>query len=474
MRLREVLGVDLAHDRLHVVQLRQDSPRPVATHWATREVPPGAEPAEIASVLRRALAEGGFTATAAVFGLPAGRGFIQCRAGDVEDLRGFSEFDYVTDSWPTGDGRAVWGIAARSDVTRVLEIAAGASLTPVAVDLRAAGLLTAMGLLGPDSRDETVLGIVLGEATITIALVERLGVLSVQDRPRDPAATGALDHWEQTMGAVEKMWRLARMDHPDLTPTQARVLAGEEDASIAETLQLRLGVHVAVIGPGQGPVAAAGSQPLPATECVAAVGLALEGLETDDRPPARRPAQQRWFNFLRPTVAQAPARSFSWKRVALAAAIVLAILLVGGISYTMYRGRQLRQRQAQYDRVAPEVNRQKQLRRQWRTLRQWVAPAREGSRSAYRELLDEITRLYPTTKTAHIHSLSIGPDETGAGTVVRLDGQAQNTEMLYAFLSRLNDSPMFERAGLGAVTDTAGDAAFPKRFSITFHLKGGR
>lgn len=92
-------------------------------------------------------------------------------------------------------------------MTRLAEIAAQAGLELLAVELRLMGCLTALGLLGESGRpgDEapaglsadkpTMLGLIVSEADVTLGLVDRGAVLSVQSRSRG-AASGQLDRWD--------------------------------------------------------------------------------------------------------------------------------------------------------------------------------------------------------------------------------------------------------------------------------------
>jgi len=336
-------------------------------------------------------------------------------------------------------------------------------------------VLTALGLLGPGLRDEVAAGVTLAEDAIGLAVVDRHAVLCAHHRPREPGQ-GALDRWEATLAGVERMWRLVKMEYPELVVSRARAVVNEQDAALAETLQARLGVPVEVLAAGGAlPVAVEGRAAMPAAQYAAAVGLALEGLAGQPQAAARgKRGAARSFNFLRPATAPAPRRRLGRKGLAVAAAAVLAAAAVAAGAYTWHKHDVLSDLRARHAQVAGRLKRHKELRQQWRALQRWVAPQRDGQRVAYRDLFDEISNLYPDTAQAQIASLTAGTDPAAGGTVIRLDGRASGTDVLYAFLARLNDSTTFDRAALGSVTDEAGETEFPKRFTITVHLKGGR
>ncbi|KPK80628.1 MAG: hypothetical protein AMJ81_11685 [Phycisphaerae bacterium SM23_33] len=54
---------------------------------------------------------------------------------------------------------------------------------------------------------------------------------------------------------------------------------------------------------------------------------------------------------------------------------------------------------------------------------------------------------------------------------VALNGRARDRNVVHDFVSELNRSPMFARAGLGPMVEDAEDPKFPTRFSVTFYLR---
>ncbi|KPK80627.1 MAG: hypothetical protein AMJ81_11680 [Phycisphaerae bacterium SM23_33] len=313
--------MDFRGDRLNVAQVRQEDvphhgaarselpgSRPVLTHWGSQAVPAGAESAAVAAVLRKLLDDGGFTATAAVLGLPRGRGFLRCQAAGQEEMAAFSPTDYVVDSWRTDDGREVLGVASRADVTRLVEIAHQASLQPVAVELPGLGCVTALGMLGESAAQGAMLGVVLGESDATAALVDGQVLLAVQTRLRQHAA--GLDRWDSALTSVEQMFRLLAMAHPGVTTAQARVMVNSPDRQAAKNLADRLGVPVQLVRPGADRnLSFEGRELAEPAEYAAAIGLALEGLEEIAAAVARgrRARRPSGRGSVRPTAANASA-----------------------------------------------------------------------------------------------------------------------------------------------------------------------
>ena len=489
MRVREVLGVDFCGDRLCAAQVRRDdvSGRPVLTRWASRTVPAGAESTAVAASLRNMLAEGGFAARGAVFGLPKGRGFLRCRGPGQVEAEHFSRIDYVTDGWTAADGREVLGVASRADVTRLAEIAAQAGLELLAVELRLMGCLTALGLLGESGRpgDEapaglsadkpTVLGLIVSEADVTLGLVDRGAVLSVQSRSRG-APSGQLDRWDSALAAAEKMARLAEMARPDTPADSARVIVNAADLQAARNLTGRLGMPVELVSPGAdaGIVVEGGDLAEPA-DYAAAIGLALEGLEgsTPAAARGRRVAAVGRLNFLQ--AGKPPPRRWAPSRRHAVAAVAGAIVIV----FAVFCGLALRKRaelselQGRYDRLAGKLQQWRQAHQRIRAVGPWLAPAEDGQRVSQRRVYEAISDLFPS-KSAYVHRAVIEPDQAGRGLNVRLDGRARRRSVLHEFVSKLNASPLFARASLGPVVEDSDESDFSKRFSVTLSLRESR
>ena len=220
-------------------------------------------------------------------------------------------------------------------VSRRRPAIAAAGLEPVAVELRAMACLTALGL--PNQPPEGVsVGVILGDPTVTLALVEDDAVLSVQSRDaraasggapetgageeKPPPGEGPLQRWSGALDTCEQLFRLTEISHPEVASATVRAIVNEAERPGARALAERLGVTVEVVPAGSGRDLVVEARP-PAGEAgattdgedfaarqadfAAAVGLALEGAEVlrSGVPRGRRDARPRPLNFLR-----APAR----------------------------------------------------------------------------------------------------------------------------------------------------------------------
>lgn len=496
MKVREVLGVDFCGDHIRVVEVRREDAagRAVLTRRACRTVPAGAESATVAASVRKMLEEGGFVARAAVFGLPKGRGFLRHQGLDQAEAERFSQADYVTDGWAASTGGEVVGVASRADVGRLAEIAGQAGLELLGVDLRSLGCLRSLGLLGgaggeaapdvqaPDqSRPaggapevSSLLGLVIGESEVTMGLVDRGAVLSVQTRQR-AAASDRLDRWNSALASAEQMARVVELAQPGASPDSARVIVNEADRQVARSLAGRLGVPVELVRPGaDAGLAVEGDKLEESADYAAAIGLALAGLrELSLAARGRRDRAAGQLNFLR--AGRAPARRWAPSRrhaVAAVAGVIVILLVVAGGFALRKRGR-LSELQGRYEQYAVNLQQWRRAQQRLGAAGSWVAPPLGGRRLAHRRIYEAISDLFPL-KDAYVHRAVIEPAQAGPGVNVRLEGRARQSGVLHEFVSRLNASPLFSRASLGPVADDAEESDFPKRFSVTFSLRASR
>ncbi len=492
--------MDFCGDRLYVVQVRQKdrSARPVLARWASRVLPAGAESSAVAAALRKLLEEEGFTARAAVFGLPKGRGFLHHRMADEAEAERYARADYVTAEWTTYAGREVLGIASRADVTRLVEIAAQAGLEPLAVELRLMGCVTALGLSGQAASEGTpeaqehgdvstaapasssaearlpagtgqaaTLGLIIGEAEVTVALVDRGAVLSGETRSRGPVAE-KLDRWDSALAVTEQMARLVELAEPEAPAASARAIINAADEQAARSLSPRLGVPVVLVSPGsQADLVVEGGQLAEAADFAAGIGLALEGLA------GRAGAEgQAGLNFLRARRPPPRRRVLRWRHAVIAglAVIVALVALVGGLALNQ-RGK-LAKLTETYDQLAERLPQWRLVQQRLRAVGPWLATAEGGTRVSDRRVYDAITKLFPS-RDAYVFRASIEPGQGGQGPSIELRGRARQANVLHDFVSQLNGSPLFARASLGLVVDDPEDRNFPKRFSLTFSLRQG-
>jgi len=472
MKVREVLGVDFCRGRLHVVQVGLgESGRPVLTRWASRAVPPDADSSILANVLRSMLEEGGFTTRSAVFGLPKGRGFIRCQGGSRPAEPTPAAIDYVTDSWTTAEGRRMLGVASRADVARLMEIADQASLELLALDLRSMGELTALGLLDESAGGSATAGLIIGQTDLTFALAAGQAALAVQSRPREPAGADALARFDSALASAKQMLHLAAMAHPDSPPAAARVIVNAAGRQAAKALGGRLGVPVESVGPGEGVGLEVAGELDAAADYAAAIGLALEGLsEAAGSARARRAPAVGRFNFLRAAKPPRRRRVPSWRDAAVAGAVVILVAVAVVVGYGLKKQAELNELEAEYARLLPDLEQQRRDQQLWRTVGPWLSPAEGGRRLTHRPIYDAMAELFPSGQ-AYVHTAVIERDGAGQAVGVELKGRAREAKPLHEFVTRLNASPMFERASLGPVVDDAKQAEFPKSFSVTFAVR---
>ncbi|MBS3734627.1 MAG: hypothetical protein KGY99_06845 [Phycisphaerae bacterium] len=469
MTAREVLGVDFTAERLLAVQLRRESAGPVITRCAAREVPPDADAATVGDVVRGLLSDEGFTASAAVFGIPAGRGF--CRSADATPAPDAAH--QVYDDGVDARGEPIRAVALRSDVDRLREIAAAAPVELQAVTLRALGCLRATR--PADGGETGELTVVVGRDTVTLLLTDDGRLVAAHTRRRD-ASDGRVDGYVQTVGLVTRMVHLATTVHPEARGTAVRVVVNADDRPAAQRLPERLGVDVQQLACGRAdglsaatetPVAEAWSRE--AGDFTAAVGLALQALGPaagEIGPTAAGRAAWR-VNLLRKQGARPQRRLMTRRRVALAVAgVVIAALVALGTwaGVTSARLAALRDRRAALDeRLAGD----RQMLARWRHLRRWRPGAADGARVPLAERLATVGEAFPNGR-AYAPSLRLTRRE--AGLSLRVDGRARPTageDPVYRFAERLNAAAGFQNAAPGAISEVSDPRGYTRTFSVT-------
>lgn len=472
MKTRDVLGIDFAPGRVLAVQLRREPSGPVVTHCAAAEAPQGADTAALAGVLRHLLSSGGFTASAAVMGLPEGRGFFQHIAAEAPAPPLPGE-DYVHDEVAAPSGARLRAVAGQADIDRLREIAAQAGVELLAVNLRALGCLRALGP-GADA-DEAEMGIVLARDVVTLLLLRGRDLLAAHARRREPAPDGPdrLEAYLRTVGHVEQMFRLATTVHPEHPPSRVRLVANPADEEATRTLPERLGVSVQAVAPGRADevrlseaCAAAPADP------AAAIGLALEGLDAAASNGDRAQAGERPINLLR---ARRPRRApvqLSPRRLAVgvAAVLVLCVAALGTVAAVKYS--KIRKLEAEYAGAAQNLAQDREVVNRWHLLRPWRPARHGGSRAELRDTLTRVGWAFPHER-AYAPRVVISRGEDGL--TLKVDGRALPGEAgdtaVYEFTNRLNEAERIGSAAPGAISEVDDPAGFDRRFSVTARIE---
>lgn len=471
-KLQEVLGIDLAGDRLHVVQV-EGVGGAVLTHWASADAPPDAGADELGSILHQLLHEGGFTARQAVIGLPPAQGFFQQDGGP--DPQALGELNYVTDTFRAADGTEVRGVAPQAEISRALQAAAEAGVEPLAVELRSMGYLTALGQLDP-TPDETgeqpdvILGLVLAGRRAFAALSRAGAPVAVHTRARRQT--------ESVPDEAERLVRLIRMGQPDaVQPSEIRVIANAADLSALQWLADRLQISVRATQPGiSADLGVIGEGPDDLAEYAGAIGLALEGLPGAlpraawRRERRRDGSESAGLDFLHPARhrhrAPLPVKSIA----VVAVVLVLGALAAAGV-VSVQRHRRLDEARQRVAELREQISHRRDAIDRWELIGQWLPPRAGGTRFASRQVLDAVSELFPSTDSAYVTRFTLNWTQDGKRVTGKVEGRATDSEALYEFASRLNESEFFERAGVGTVAETSDERGFSKRFTVSFYLR---
>ncbi|MFW6061279.1 MAG: PilN domain-containing protein [Planctomycetota bacterium] len=463
MKSRDILGIDVSAGRLRVVQLRATAGGAAKlVHAAGRDVPPRADGATLGATLRRMLDEEGLTARTAVIGVPAGRGFVQCVGGQKgKSPERFPPAEYISDGWRLPSDRQVRAVASRSDVQRLREAAAAASIELGAVNLQAMGCLLALWPADEPVRGGQA-GLVIGAHAVTLVLRDGPAVLASHTRERSDAP-GA-----DEARMVEQMYRLARTAHPEVTLERVRLIVNKADEQTADDLPDRLGVPVEVVHPGGEDRLRLDDAPLPnRADFAAAIGLAMQGLEMGRL--GDRKLDARSVNLLRLPPEGGRRRRFRWRTLATAAAgaFVLLAALLGVEAYR--RHRTLSDLQAQWQKLEPRVQKDRQVLQRWQHMQDWVRVDRGGYRMPNREILGEVARLLP--EQLYIRQVKLTDQSGQQGRRLRLEGRAKVADPVYELVTRLNQSRLFEGGQPGPLTDAQHGGEFSRNWSAVVYVR---
>lgn len=465
----KILGIDLCPDHLSVVQIHRQPQGPVMTHAAFTRLPANQTPLQIADSLKETIAKNGFTTNQAVISLPFNKGFVQSSPPDLKSQRQvLPQQDHMVDSWMASDGTIVRATAGREDVSRCQEIAALAGLQLLGIDLHSTAALTTAGFWSPDSAAQVAL--VFSQHTITLGLMQGQTLRSAQTNIRHD--TGG--DWKRDLTAAQSMLRLMQLSQiriPARTPCLVVNCPHEE---LASALQEQTDLEIRSIHPGEPAglkIACDGVESL--APYVTAIGLALSGLKIASQPKTMSASSTgpRPFNFLKLSGEKEGGFSLNWRQALTAACVVLAALLIVTAGYALRKHNERSQLQAEYNRLAPLIAEYEQALHLRIGVRQWVPLLEEGKRPTSRPIIDAITELFPSTDQTYVSWVEIRLDDQGQ-MLVRLEGRSRNSEVLYEFVSRLNNSRMFAKATLGQVVDIPDTTSpYVKKFTVTFALR---
>ena len=117
--------------------------------------------------------------------------------------------------------------------------------------------------------------------------------------------------------------------------------------------------------------------------------------------------------------------------------------------------------------MEPEVAMVRSLRGKWLHLSPWYWGTSPRPRLRYLDVLHEITLRFPSTDDAYLSLLTITDRPPLGDPNVFLFGQARDGRVPISFIGRLNESPYFQEATSGPLTDSPVNEEYRKSFSAT-------
>lgn len=455
-----ILGVDICRGSLRAAELQRDSEGYVLRRCCQVPLCNATDAAAAAGVLRELLSQNDFTAKRAVFSLGGESCFL--RYGD-ETLLDEVEEDSVCDSWKCSNGSYVVAMARKNASHRIGVIAARAGLSLEGIDMRSMACMQAAGMLGIYAGKVT-LAFTVDDNFVTMGVFEGQAVRLLQSREPN-----SYSH-DDILKTIGQMYRLVRLANADIRPTRVRILWDgcdkNEVASLKELFELddvELVAHQWRPADGQSDLFDLGGR------YIAAVGLAMEPLAAPG--PKHQPELPRPFDFSLKPARRKKIFRLTRKRIITACGVILLLILAALIIEVATRQIKLSRLRSQYEELEPVISRYQERSKLWQSVRPWVAADKQGRRPAYRPVLDAVSDLLPTTDQAYIMRMEMKIDPETQAQTVRLEGRSSGTEVLYEFVSRLNESQLFDKAKLGTVTNIPDSTSvYGKKWSVTFSI----
>lgn len=465
MTEKNMLGVDISAGSLRVVELGLDARGFVLRRCGQASIPESAEPSDMAAILEELLEHNGMSAREGCFSLPVSAGFVKCTApGENPPPTGL---DQIIDSWTCETGETVCGIASRREIEKISVIAGRAGVKPVGITLRTMACMKALGLWD-EKESAPLLGVVVDDATVAMAFLEGQAIKNIQSRPLDNR------HRNEVLQSIGQLFRLMKLANADFQPSKVMLLwdaCSEEDRlAIEGAIEAEVSLRRNNWRPadGQSDLFDLGGR------YIAAVGLAMQAIDRADQGKADAPLPRNFDFAIRPEKNRKSIK-LTWKQWLKLSVAVVGIIVGVMLVEVVFKKISLWNLKQKYAKLEPQINQRQEMRRLITQARPWMNSARGGSRPAYRHVYDAINDLLPATDQAYVTWLEISMDNTLGKQVVRIDGRSTGTDTLYEFVSRLNNSLLFEKAELGTVTDIPdANNPFGKKWTVTFEVANPR
>jgi hypothetical protein len=505
-----VLGIDIHHNAIRVVNLRQRGNRFILQQAATVPYAPeqAQNPAEVGRLLAQTIEEHSWNSRRAVMTVPGQPIFIRRLPDSVvetacPDLSGRftkSTIDILLDSakksllvpadqmifdlWfghgssASGDGEpsasarptVLLGAARKEQVDFYRELIAASGIKIQSLTPRPLALVNGLFFHWAEVREDNFALIYLEEDQAQIALMDDRGLITIQPTDLTVSDSGAPDP-AALIEQYQRLIHVIQLSHGGGLP-QRLFIAGtigrqREMATLAKRIGEKLSISATQCARLEGISAAdelANDSSL--MDYVPAIGAALDGLEISPT----------WFNFLNPRSMRTRKKNrITWKPFAILAAVLIAAFIVFWLYLVRQRTDQLKQLQQQIEQTEPMRAGMLEARKNWNLFSGFVSSRHEGRRQQYLNILDEITRLFPETHDAYVTELILSSVErTGLATTydVTINGKVRQGDVLTAFIEQLNKSELFQEARqAGSLTQDPGDVLYPFNFSVTCNLK---
>ena len=244
-------------------------------------------------------------------------------------------------------------------------------------------------------------------------------------------------------------------------------LAGVLD-DLAAVLPGRLGMEVSVCSDWSGQKVLSYSDVadgVDITDYAPALGAAFDGLSFG-------PCQ---FDFLHPRCNNGQKKvKISWRPLLLILGVTLSLGLVAFFHMVQQQRRQINMLRNNIAQLQPQRQKMLQDRQSWSLFGSFLPVEQAGRRHCYLEILHEITRLFPETSDAHVTVLTISAVGKAASSTdydIEIIGNVRAGDVVTEFITRLNDSDMFQEAKLArSLTQDPADTLYPYSFSVMCNL----
>ncbi|MCH9022338.1 MAG: hypothetical protein IID32_06205, partial [Planctomycetes bacterium] len=373
------------------------------------------------------------------------------------------------DSQGHASGSVLLGAVSREVVRVGQAIAHESGIKIQSLSLRSLAKINGLLVHWHDTQEENFAVVIQDGSEVDVGIFDDDGIYSLQTLLLESSGSDEQGQAAELADELGRVFSTVRLNQQGKGPqrlyfARAHKAIAPNDPFV-EIIGSKLGVPVSSCDLlDESFVRKAGDSDEAVTAYAAAIGAAMDGL-------AASPIS---FNFHHPSLARThKKKQITWKPFAVAACVALASA-VGYWGYLVdQKTTHLATLKSMRDSFKPDLARSIEAHANWNLLREFIPAGDGGNRLRQLNILYEATRLFPDTTDAYVSELTIA-DRAGqpSGYDMTIKGKLRQSEVVTAFIVRLNESERFHEAKrIGDLTSDPGDTLYPYSFSVSCNLR---